>query len=64
MAFGHRIHVERTLYEKLARAAETAGYASTEEFILHVLEKTVERMGDSATEEEIRTRLKGLGYIE
>ena len=41
-----------------------AGYSSPEEFVHHVLEREIakfEQDGDS--EEEIRKRMQGLGYI-
>jgi hypothetical protein len=45
-----------------------AGYSSPEEFVIHVIEKEVAAIlgsGEgSEDEEEVRKRLKGLGYIE
>ncbi len=52
------------LLEKIKRYAALAGYSSAKEFITHALEReiaTLEESGDS--EEEIRKKLKGLGYI-
>jgi len=62
--FKSRLKIDPVLYEKLGKAAEAAGYSSTNEFILHVLEKTVEELDDAASEEEVRKRLQGLGYID
>jgi hypothetical protein len=66
--FGNRIKIDDELFEKIKRCAAKAGYASPEEFVLHVLEKEVARLsgGDPARdpEEEIKKRLQGLGYIE
>jgi hypothetical protein len=56
--------LSRTLYEKLKEAAEAGGYSSAEEFALHVLETAVAGIGDEASEEEVRERLRGLGYLE
>ena len=61
--FEPKIKLDRDLYQKLAKAAEAAGYSSTEEFILHILEKTVAGLEDAQSEEEVRKRLQGLGYI-
>ena len=61
--FDPRIRLDKPLYEKLAKAAGAAGYSSTEEFIVHVLEKTVASLEDAQSEEEVRKRLKGLGYL-
>jgi hypothetical protein len=62
--FEPRIKVERTLYEALKDAARVAGYSSVDEFVTHILEKTVADLSQAQSEEEIRKRLQGLGYIE
>jgi hypothetical protein len=65
--FGNRIKLDHALYEKVRQCAEKLGYASPEEFIIHVLEKEVARHLNPESrdpEEEIRKRLQGLGYIE
>lgn len=67
--FGHRIKIEDELYEGLEKCAALAGYSSTSEFITHVLEKEVQRLlgpGDQTPEsdEQLKKRLQGLGYIE
>ena len=43
---------------------EQAGYATTEEFIIHVLEREAAGLEQSSTDEEVAKRLRGLGYIE
>ncbi len=40
-----------------------AGYATVDEFVAHVLEKEMIHFEDSKNEDEIRAKLKGLGYI-
>jgi len=62
--FGHRIKIPDELYERLRQAAQAAGYASVEEFVLHILEKATAEVEDAHSEEEVRKRLKGLGYLE
>ena len=64
--FGPRIKLPRSLHDQLTTAAEKAGYASTEEFIIHVLEREVKSQdgGDTATDDEVAKQLRGLGYIE
>ena len=39
-----KIKIDRPLYDRLAEAAERAGYATTEEFIHHVLDREVADM--------------------
>jgi hypothetical protein len=61
---GSKIKLEKDLLEKVRKYAGIAGYSSPEEFVQHVLEREIakfEEGGDS--EEEIRKRMQGLGYI-
>lgn len=62
--FDPKIKIERNLYETLKRAAQAAGYSSVDEFIIHVLEKTAAEVEQAQSEDEVRKRLQGLGYIE
>ena len=61
--FGSKIKVDEALLEKATRFASLAGYSSVEEFINHTLEKEIAKLEGTDSEEEIRKRLKGLGYI-
>jgi 4-hydroxy-3-methylbut-2-enyl diphosphate reductase IspH len=66
---GNRIKLDDDLLEKVKKCAVKAGYSSPEEFVIHVLEKEAAAiLGSGAesddAEEEVRKRLKGLGYIE
>jgi len=65
---GKRIKLDDELFEKVKKCAGLAGYASPDEFVIHVLEKEVTAIlgsGEgSEDEEEVRKRLRGLGYIE
>ena len=58
-----RVRLDKTLLAKLERYAVMAGYSSVEEFITHVLEKEIAPLEGAATEDEIKKRLKGLGYL-
>jgi hypothetical protein len=58
-----RIKLDKALVDRARRYARIAGYASVEEFITHVLEKEMKHLDDAGSEEEIKKRLKGLGYI-
>lgn len=58
-----RIALDKELLDKVKRYAELSGYSSVEEFIAHVLEKQIAHLEDAATEDEIKKRLKGLGYL-
>ena len=63
--FGKHIKVklERDLFERLRKIADVAGYATTEEFVEHVLEKELLHFEEAASDDDIRDKLKGLGYI-
>lgn len=58
-----KIKIDDDLYEKLAACASAAGYSGTEEFIVHVLEKTAAGVGETDDEEKVKERLRGLGYL-
>ena len=58
-----KVKLEKGLVDRIRRVAEIAGYASPEEFITHALEKELAKLEDADSEEEIKKRLKGLGYI-
>jgi len=59
-----KIKIDNALYERLKLVAERAGYATTEEFITHLLERATSDVEDAATDEEVQKQLRGLGYIE
>ncbi len=58
-----KIKIENDMYDKVKKFAEVAGYASVEEFINHVLEKELSSVDESDSEDEIKKRLQGLGYL-
>lgn len=60
---GKNVKLDRTLLAKAKRYARVAGYSSVEEFIAHTLEKALAKLDDAQSEDEIRRRLQGLGYI-
>jgi len=60
---GSKIKLDKDLLAKVKRYAELAGYSSPEEFITHAVEKELAKLEDADSEDEIRRRLKGLGYI-
>jgi hypothetical protein len=58
-----RVKIDRELYAKLERYAALAGYSSVQEFVTHALEKEVAKLEGADSEDEIKKRLRGLGYI-
>lgn len=60
---GSKIKLDKDLFERLKKSAELGGYSSVDEFVVHVLEKELAQIDDGASDEEIKKRLEGLGYI-
>ena len=61
--FGSKIKLDKDLLEKVKKYSEIAGYSSVEEFITHALEKEIALLEEADSEEEIKKKLQGLGYI-
>jgi hypothetical protein len=61
--FGSRVKLDKALLTRIKRYSDLAGYSSVEEFITHALEKELARFEGAESEEEIKKKLKGLGYI-
>jgi len=60
---GNKIKLEPGLIDRIKKIAEVAGYASHEEFIVHVLEKELAQFEGAKSDADIVEKLKGLGYI-
>jgi len=58
-----KVKIDKALLDKIKKYAEMSGYSSVDEFITHCLEKEVAKIEDADSEEEIKKKLKGLGYI-
>lgn len=61
---GKKIRLDRELWNRVQRLAVVAGYSSPDEFVAHVLEKELAGLQAADSDEDIRRKLKGLGYIE
>ena len=60
---GNKIKLDKDLIDRIKKIAAVAGYASHEEFIVHVLEKELIQFEGAQSDKEITDKLKGLGYI-
>ena len=58
-----RIKLDKDILAKVERYARLAGYSSAAEFVNHALEKELAKLEGADSEEEIKKRLRGLGYI-
>lgn len=61
--FGSSIKLDKALLARVKRYSDLAGYSSVEEFITHALEKEIAKLETADSEDDIKKRLKGLGYI-
>lgn len=60
---GNKIKLDSDLIDRIKKVSEVAGYASHEEFIVHVLEKELAHFEGASSDADIVEKLKGLGYI-
>jgi hypothetical protein len=58
-----KVKLDKDLMDRIRKVADVAGYATPEEFVVHVLEKEMLHFEDAGSDEDIRAKLKGLGYI-
>ena len=61
--FGPKVKVSKELLEKIKKYSEVAGYSSVDEFVTHALEKEIAKIEEVDSDEEIKKKLQGLGYI-
>lgn len=61
-----KLKLDSATVERIRKVSEVGGYSSPEEFIMHVIERELEMLdpGKGDSEEEIRKKMEGLGYIE
>ena len=60
---GNKIKLDPELIERVKQISEVAGYASHEEFIVHIIEKELANFEGGESDDDITEKLKGLGYI-
>ncbi|MGD0782976.1 MAG: hypothetical protein ABSA30_08985 [Candidatus Aminicenantales bacterium] len=58
-----KIKLDKDLMDKVRKLAKLSGYSSPEEFVVHCLEREISSLEESDSEDEIKKKLKGLGYI-
>lgn len=59
-----KIKLDAKLYDRVKKVAEVAGYETVDEFIVHIIEKELQKLESAVTDEQITERLRGLGYLE
>lgn len=63
MLFRSRVKLDPRLLKRVRQVAERAGYGSAEEFIERAVEEALARHESSGENDELRRRLRGLGYL-
>jgi len=58
-----KVKIDKGLFEKVKKLSQVAGYSSVDEFVAHALEKEIANLEESDSEEEIKKKLEGLGYV-
>lgn len=61
--FGSRVKLDKDLLKKVKMYARIAGYSSAEEFVAHAVHKEIALLEEADSEEEIKKKLRGLGYL-
>ncbi len=59
-----KIKLDGHLYDRIKKVSDAAGYASPDEFIVHLIEKELSVIESADSDDEVTERLRGLGYIE
>lgn len=60
-----KLKIDNGMKDRLDKVADAGGYSSVEEFILHIVNREMEKLdpGSGESEESIRKKLEGLGYL-
>jgi hypothetical protein len=59
-----KIKLDKALHDRLAEIATAGGYSSTDELVVHILEREAAKFSDTDDDKEVEKQLRGLGYIE
>lgn len=59
-----KIKLDESLYDRVKKVSEIAGYSSPEEFVIHIIEKELSTLEAAGDDEDVAERLRGLGYLE
>ncbi len=59
-----KIKIDSSLFDRVKKVSELAGYGTPEESLVHVIEKELSVLESADSDEEVTERLRGLGYLE
>jgi hypothetical protein len=60
---GPKVKISKELYDRVEKYAKIAGYSSIDEFVVHALETQLAQLEEAQSDDEIKEKLKGLGYL-
>jgi hypothetical protein len=61
-----KLKLDSETFERIRKVSEIGGYSSPEEFVIHIIERELDTLDPTSgeSEEDIRRKMEGLGYIE
>ena len=61
-----KLKLDNETIERIRKVSEVGGYSSPEEFVIHIIERELDTLDPDNTEseEDIRRKMEGLGYLE
>ncbi|MCK5115192.1 MAG: hypothetical protein KAR44_01245 [Candidatus Aegiribacteria sp.] len=61
-----KLKFDSATIDRIKKVSQAGGYSSPEEFLIHVVERELDSLDpdQGESEEEIRRKMQGLGYIE
>jgi hypothetical protein len=61
---GNKVKLEKDLYDRIKKVVDAVGYSSVDEFVQRAREKELAKVEEGGTsDEDIKKKLQGLGYI-
>jgi len=64
MPIRRKVLLDKGLYTKAKVQAAELGYATVNEYVIHLVERDVDTVREQEDQYEVQRRLKGLGYFE
>lgn len=60
-----KLKIDNEMKSRLEKVSDAGGYSSVEEFLIHIIERELHKLGSGSneSEESIRKKLEGLGYL-
>ncbi len=60
-----KLKIDDEMKNRLEKVSEAGGYSSTEEFILQIIGRELDKLDPDSdeSEEDIKKKLEGLGYL-